>query len=108
MAPIRKFWIPIKIFPGECVAIMGPSASGKATRMHLLGRLDHPTSGSSRLAGQEVAGLSRDRLAVVRNKHVGRDGLLTEDRPRVDVIPTRVRAADSHSATPTSPVGVPA
>jgi len=39
--------------------------------MHLLGCLDHPTSGSYRLAGEEVSRLSRDRLALVRNTRIG-------------------------------------
>jgi macrolide transport system ATP-binding/permease protein len=50
---------------------MGQSGSGKSTLMHLLGCLDRPTSGSYRLSGQEVAGLSRDQLAAVRSKQIG-------------------------------------
>jgi macrolide transport system ATP-binding/permease protein len=56
---------------GEFVAIMGQSGSGKSTLMHLLGCLDRPSSGSYRLAGQEVAGLTRDQLAAVRSKQIG-------------------------------------
>ncbi|MGA2973754.1 MAG: ABC transporter ATP-binding protein [Spirochaetia bacterium] len=63
--------VSVAIHRGEFLAIMGPSGSGKSTFMHLLGCLDHPTSGSYRLAGQEVSGLSRDQLALVRGRQIG-------------------------------------
>ena len=56
---------------GEYVAIMGPSGSGKSTLMHILGCLDSPTKGSYLLDGEEVANLSRGRLAELRNRFIG-------------------------------------
>jgi len=50
---------------------MGPSGSGKSTFMNILGCLDRPTTGSYRLNGDEVATLSDDELAFVRNKQIG-------------------------------------
>ena len=56
---------------GDYVAFMGPSGSGKSTLMHILGCLDSPSKGSYRLAGDEVAHLSRGRLATIRNRFIG-------------------------------------
>ena len=55
----------------EFAALMGPSGSGKSTLMNILGCLDRPTVGSYELEGKEVAHLSDDELAVMRNKHIG-------------------------------------
>jgi ABC-type lipoprotein export system ATPase subunit len=61
----------LTIEQGEYVALMGPSGSGKSTLMNTLGCLDRPTSGSYRLAGEEVVDMSRDQLAGIRNRSIG-------------------------------------
>jgi putative ABC transport system ATP-binding protein len=63
--------VSLAIDPGEFVALIGPSGSGKSTLMNILGCLDRPTDGSYRLDGAEVAGLSPDQLAQVRNRRIG-------------------------------------
>ena len=56
---------------GEYVALVGPSGSGKSTLMNVLGCLDRPTRGSYRLSGDEVATMSRDERARIRNRQLG-------------------------------------
>lgn len=55
----------------EYVAIMGQSGSGKSTLMNILGCLDTPTSGSYILNSTEVARMTDNELAAVRNKEIG-------------------------------------
>jgi ABC-type lipoprotein export system ATPase subunit len=56
---------------GEYVALVGPSGSGKSTLMNVLGCLDRPSEGSYQLAGEEVAEMSRDQRARIRNRQIG-------------------------------------
>ncbi|WP_255536284.1 ABC transporter ATP-binding protein [Pacificimonas pallii] len=63
--------VSIGVSQGQFVAIMGASGSGKSTFMNMIGCLDVPTSGSIEIAGRDVAGLSRDELAEVRNRQLG-------------------------------------
>jgi len=61
----------LSIEQGEYVALIGPSGSGKSTLMNTLGCLDRPTSGSYKLAGEEIATMSRDQRASIRNQRIG-------------------------------------
>jgi putative ABC transport system ATP-binding protein len=63
--------VSFRVQPGEFIAIMGASGSGKSTMMNTLGCLDRPTSGRYLLDGVDVSALNRDKLADLRNQKIG-------------------------------------
>jgi putative ABC transport system ATP-binding protein len=63
--------VSLSVEPGEFVAIMGPSASGKSTLLHLAGGLDQPTSGRVLLGGRDLASMNAASLAHVLRRQIG-------------------------------------
>lgn len=63
--------ISFSVQKGEFVAIIGASGSGKSTLLHILGGIDHPTSGNVLVDGQNIYEQTEDQLAVFRRRQVG-------------------------------------
>jgi len=63
--------VHLDIAKGDFVAVMGPSGSGKATCMNILGCLDSPTSGAYLFRGVDVGQLSRNQRALLRRYYLG-------------------------------------
>jgi len=63
--------VSLEIERGEFIVIMGSSGSGKSTLMHILGCLDHPTSGELWIEDEDVSGMNGGRLAEIRNSKIG-------------------------------------
>jgi len=63
--------VAMRIHRNEYLAVMGPSGSGKSTLMNMLGCLDTPTSGHYEFNGRDVAVMSDDELAAIRNREIG-------------------------------------
>jgi lipoprotein-releasing system ATP-binding protein len=63
--------VDFRVAAGESHAILGASGAGKSTLMHLLGGLDHVSSGEIRIVDTELSKLSETRLGNLRNRHLG-------------------------------------
>ena len=63
--------VNLEVRQGEFLAVTGPSGSGKSTFMHIIGCLDRPTGGNYFLDGKDVSRMSKDDLAIIRNKKIG-------------------------------------
>jgi len=97
--------VSLKVARGELVALVGASGSGKSTLMNILGCLDRPSSGSYRFCGREIASLSADERAALRNTRIGfvfqnfnllsRTSALDNVRMPLDYSPAHPSDADS-------------
>lgn len=63
--------VDLRVEPGECLAVVGPSGSGKGSLMNLIGLFDAPTAGVLRLRDNDVGRMQVDDRAVIRNRHIG-------------------------------------
>lgn len=63
--------VSLSVQKNEYIALMGPSGSGKSTLMNVIGCLDTPTSGEYFFEGEDVANMSDDQLAEIRNRKIG-------------------------------------
>src|SRR4051794_17124540 len=63
--------VSLQLVPGDAIAVMGPSGSGKSSLLYILGALEAPTSGSVSLEGRNPFELSPNALAAFRNEQIG-------------------------------------
>ena len=63
--------VSLEVNPGEMVAILGGSSSGKSTLLHVLGCLQRPDSGQLSIEGRDVSRLEDEELAKLRTDKVG-------------------------------------
>jgi putative ABC transport system ATP-binding protein len=63
--------VSLTVSEGEFLSIAGPSGSGKTTLLNLIGCIDHADQGEITIAGQQVSGMSRDKLALFRRRNLG-------------------------------------
>src|SRR5687768_10135054 len=63
--------VSLAVEPGEFMAVAGPSGSGKSTLLNLIGCLDHPTSGTVKIADRDVSALGDDDLSDLRARTIG-------------------------------------
>lgn len=63
--------VDFRVKAEEFVAIIGKSGSGKSTLLHMIGGLDVPTGGEVIVGGRNLAGLTKEQLAVFRRRKIG-------------------------------------
>lgn len=78
--------INLSVEAGEMLAVVGPSGSGKSTLLHLMGFLDHPTSGEIVFHGNPITRLNGSHLARLRNEKIGFVFQMYHLLPELDVL----------------------
>ncbi len=63
--------LDLDVYPGQLVAVVGESGTGKSTLLHLLGALDRPTEGTLAFRGEDVFAKGDEALAAFRNRSIG-------------------------------------
>jgi lipoprotein-releasing system ATP-binding protein len=63
--------VSVSVDKGEIVSVVGPSGAGKSTLIHILGLLDHPSSGTVTFQGADVSNQKDDEISKIRNQHIG-------------------------------------
>ena len=63
--------VSVAVEPGEAVALLGPSGSGKSSLLMVAAGLENATAGTVSIAGRVISGLGEDALARFRREHVG-------------------------------------
>ncbi|WP_286929557.1 MULTISPECIES: ABC transporter ATP-binding protein [Aeromicrobium] len=97
--------VSLTVQPGEFVAIVGPSGSGKSSLLAVAGALSHPDSGSVRVHGTDLATLSKGAAARFRLAHVGfvfQSGNLLPALTAADQVRLAGRLAGSRRVDPTA------
>lgn len=63
--------VTLEVWPGEFVAIVGPSGNGKSTLLNMITGIDHPSEGDILVRGRSIIDLNEDELASWRGQEVG-------------------------------------
>jgi lipoprotein-releasing system ATP-binding protein len=96
--------VDLEVRPGEFLAVLGPSGTGKSTLLNILGLLDRPSAGSLEIAGKDASSLSEDERALTRNMRIGFvlqfDSLLPEFSVLENVLmPARIAGRTANGVT---------
>src|SRR4029079_18479199 len=88
--------LELTVKPGELVAIVGQSGTGKSTLLHILDALDAPTAGTVHCASTNVAALNAREAATFRNREIGYVWQVHYLLPEVSALAKRAMALLSH------------